>query len=168
MVFYLGIYILFFVYPYTNFMKKLFFILPGYCVGFGGLLLITYRTLLAFGSESKAITVHVNRFGEAYLDVIALVFLWMMVLVGLLTLSRMMREKTRNEGVHSGWYPQRIGADDQVVYDGGEHRLQAPCLMENTMRMGFSDPVEQKGFSLHSKQVSDGVSFSVTVSQDTL
>lgn len=74
-------------------MKKLLLVLPGYCVGLGGLLLITYRTLLALGSESKTITVQVNRFGEQYLDVASLVFLWVVCLVGLLSLTLVVTEK---------------------------------------------------------------------------
>lgn len=80
-------------------MKKLLLVLPGYCVGLGGLLLITYRTLLAIGSESKTITVQVNMFGEQYLDVVSLVFLWVVCLVGLLSLGVLVTEKTRNTQV---------------------------------------------------------------------
>jgi hypothetical protein len=76
-------------------MKKLLLVLPGYCVGLGGLLLITYRTLRAIGSESKTITVQVNMFGEQYLDVVSLVFLWVVCLVGLLSLWLLVTEKTR-------------------------------------------------------------------------
>ncbi len=35
-------------------MKKTWFVLPGYCVGLAGLLLITYRTLLAMSSPEKS------------------------------------------------------------------------------------------------------------------
>jgi len=77
-------------------MKKLF-VLPGYCVGLGGLLLITYRTLLAVGSEGKAIMVQVNRYGEQYLDLICLVFLWGVCLVGVLSLSSMIKGKSRED-----------------------------------------------------------------------
>jgi len=78
-------------------MKKTWFVLPGYCVGLGGLLLITYRTLLAVSSPEKAIMVSVNRFGEAYLDLLALVFLWVVCLVGLLCLSSLSKEIQRKD-----------------------------------------------------------------------
>ncbi len=90
-------YILIFVFMAVDFMRKTWFVLPGYCVGLGGLLLITYRTLLAIGSESKAVTVSVNRFGEQYLDLVALVFLWVVCLVGLLCLSSLAAEMERRE-----------------------------------------------------------------------
>jgi len=74
-----------------GFMKKTWFVLPGYCVGLGCLVLITYRTLLAVSSPGKVILVSVNQFGEQYLDVVALAFLWVVCLVGLLCLSSVAR-----------------------------------------------------------------------------
>jgi hypothetical protein len=78
-------------------MKKTWFVLPGYCVGLGGLVLITYRTILAVSSPGKAILVSVNRFGEQYLDLVALAFLWLVCLVGLLCLSSLVKEMNRKE-----------------------------------------------------------------------
>ena len=84
-------------------MKKTWFVLPGYCVGLGGLVLITYRTILAISSPDKAILVSVNRFGEQYLDLVALVFLWVVCLVGLLCLSSLAREmKRRDDSLSKG------------------------------------------------------------------
>ena len=80
-------------------MRKTLLVLPGYCVGVGGLLLITYRTLLAVGSEGKAINVQVNRFGEQYLDLACLLFLWVVCLVGLWSLSSVVHEKKSNDAV---------------------------------------------------------------------
>ncbi|MFA5101968.1 MAG: hypothetical protein WC525_02325 [Candidatus Thermoplasmatota archaeon] len=74
-------------------MRKALLVIPGYCIGLGGLLLITYRTVLAVLSESKAVIVHVNSFGEQYLDLACLVFLWIVCLVGLSSLSTLMSEK---------------------------------------------------------------------------
>jgi len=90
-------YILIFVFISVDFMKKTWFVLPGYCVGLGGLLLITYRTILAMSSPEKAITVSVNRFGEQYLDLVALAFLWLVCLVGVLCLSSFVKEMKRRE-----------------------------------------------------------------------
>jgi len=81
----------------TDFMKKTWFVLPGYCVGLGGLLLITYRTILAVSSPGKAILVSVNRFGEQYLDLLALAFLWLVCLIGLLCLSSFVKEMKRKD-----------------------------------------------------------------------
>jgi hypothetical protein len=74
-------------------MKKTLLVLLGYGIGLGGLVLITYRTLLAVGTESKAITISVNRFGEQYVDLACLVFLWGVCVVGLLSLSSLLKEE---------------------------------------------------------------------------
>jgi|GEM_PF-6042612 len=74
-------------------MRKTLLVFPGYCVGLGGLLLITYRTFLAIGSENNAITIQVNRFGEQYLDLICLIFLWIVCFVGIWSLSSLVHEK---------------------------------------------------------------------------
>jgi hypothetical protein len=94
-------------------MKKLF-VLPGYVIGLGALVLITYRTLLAFLSESKAITIHMNRFGEQYLDLVCLVFLWGVCMVGLWSLSSMVHDK-KNVGDH-GRDERNVGAKRGVSY----------------------------------------------------
>ena len=73
-------------------MDRKLLVLPGYLVGCGGLALITYRTILAFFSSSKAITVHVNRFGEQYVDLVLLFFLWIVCLAGLWSLSKLLKK----------------------------------------------------------------------------
>jgi hypothetical protein len=75
-------------------MGKAQWILLGYCIGLGGLALITYRTLLAVGSESKSVVLQVNRFGEQYADLVCLVFLWVVCMIGGLSLLSLVREKT--------------------------------------------------------------------------
>jgi hypothetical protein len=89
-------------------MKKLWLILPGYFVGLGGLLLITYRTLLAMSSEGKTILVSVNRFGEQYLDVVALVFLWVVGVVGLFCLSALAAEQNRTRDAQGKQVYQKV------------------------------------------------------------
>jgi hypothetical protein len=77
-------------------MKKEHFVLPGYLVGLCSLGLITYRTLLAIGTNSKAITVTVNQYGEQYLDVVLLVILWIVCVIGVLAFSSQgKQQKTR-------------------------------------------------------------------------
>lgn len=73
-------------------MKNKLLIVPGYLVGIGSLFIITYRTLLAFFSESKAVTIHVNRYGEQYADIAFLIVIWIVCLVGLIYLYIVMRE----------------------------------------------------------------------------
>ena len=69
-------------------------VLPGYLIGISCLILITYRTMLAFFSESKSVTIYVNNFNEQFLDLIALVIIWAVVLVGLYFMIKFIKEKT--------------------------------------------------------------------------
>jgi len=92
------IYIIFRVFTDVEVMKKTLLVLPGYCVGLGGLLLITYRTLLAVGTESKSITIQVNRFGEQYVDLACLVFLWGVCMIGVVSLSLLLKEEKVEKG----------------------------------------------------------------------
>jgi glutamate mutase epsilon subunit len=81
-------------------MKKNLFILPGYLVGIGSLILITYRTVLAFFSGSKSITIHVNRYGEQYGDIAALVFIWVVCVIGLFSVYFLMKEQKGEKVFH--------------------------------------------------------------------
>ena len=87
-------------------MKKNLLILPGYLVGIGSLLLITYRTFLAFFSQSKSITINVNRYGEQYGDIAVLVFIWIVCVMGLYSLFILMKEQ-KSENV----FPESIQAE---------------------------------------------------------
>jgi len=100
------IYIILNVFTGADFMKKKLLILPGYLVGMGGVFLITYRTLHAFFSESKSITVQVNRYGEQYGDLAVLVFIWIVCVVGLLSLVALLKEQ-KDETVSTGNIPGR-------------------------------------------------------------
>ena len=73
-------------------MKNKLLIVPGYLIGIGSLFIITYRTLLAFFSENKSVTIHVNRYGEQYADIAFLIFIWIICLAGLIYLYIVMRE----------------------------------------------------------------------------
>jgi len=48
-------------------MNKKLLIVPSYLVNLGSMFIIPYRTLLAFFSESKSVTVHINGYGEQML-----------------------------------------------------------------------------------------------------
>ena len=87
------IYILIFIYLSADSMKKLWLVFPGYCIGLGGLVLITYRTMLAVLSQSKEITLQVNRYGEQYMDLFVLCFLWTVCAIGLWSLFRLMKDR---------------------------------------------------------------------------
>ena len=73
-------------------MNKLL-IVPGYLLGISSLSWITYQTVVAFLSDSKSITVYVNRYGEQYADIVSLVVLWVISLIGLIGLIYLMKKE---------------------------------------------------------------------------
>jgi hypothetical protein len=73
-------------------------IAPGYILGLCCLFIITYRTLIAFFSESKAVIIHVNNYNEQYIYLLALGIIWFICLFGLFILYRFLKEeKTRKD-----------------------------------------------------------------------
>lgn len=54
---------------------------------------MTYRTLIAFFSDSKSVVININKFGEQYIDLFALVIIWIICLIGLIILFRMIKEE---------------------------------------------------------------------------
>lgn len=70
-----------------------FLIVPGYLIGLSCLLLITYRTIIAFLSESKAVTIHVNNYNEQFFDIAALVIIWIVIMIGLIFLIKLIRKE---------------------------------------------------------------------------
>ena len=64
------------------------FILSGYLSGMLLLGLHTWITFKAFFSDSKSITIYVNRYGEQYGDVLTFVFFWALCLIGLVLLYK--------------------------------------------------------------------------------
>ena len=63
-------------------------IITGYIIGLCSLFIVTYRTLIAFFSESKAVIIYVNRFGEQFIDIFAIFVVWLICLVGLFYLLK--------------------------------------------------------------------------------
>ena len=49
--------------------------------------------MIAFFSESKAITIHINNYNEQYLDIAALVVIWTIMLIGFVFMLKFMRER---------------------------------------------------------------------------
>jgi len=145
-------------------MKKLF-VLPGYVIGLGALVLITYRTLLALGTESKAITIYLNRFGEQYLDLVSLVFLWGVCVIGLWSLSSVVRDRKNvgDDGRDESNVRAKLGVSYWVSSDGldGSSGVVTGVAGESfpMTRSGFF-PVDDKGtggvFS-YSVQVFSGI-----------
>jgi len=49
--------------------------------------------MIAFFSESKAVTIHINNFNEQYMDIIALFIIWIVVLIGLIFMIKVIRKE---------------------------------------------------------------------------
>lgn len=69
-------------------------IAPGFIVGIVCLMMITYRTILAFFNENKVILININKYGEQYLDIVALGFIWSVILVSLFFLVKTLRKES--------------------------------------------------------------------------
>jgi hypothetical protein len=124
-------------------MKKIWLVLLGYSVGFGGLVLITYRTILALSAPGKMVLVSVNRFGEQYLDVVALVFLWVVCLVGLLCLFSLDRELKRQDHARGGIMIRRVMQPSSAFFDapGSLNQPFHATEIQGAFVGSFYDPV---------------------------
>ena len=49
--------------------------------------------MIAFFSDSKAVTIHINKFGEQFIDLFALIIIWIISLSGLIILFLLLREE---------------------------------------------------------------------------
>jgi len=78
-----------------NFIKDKLLIIPGYLIGLCCLILLTYRTLIAFFSDTKSIVININNFGEQYYDLIALVIIWVVFMIGFIYLIKISRKEKK-------------------------------------------------------------------------
>ena len=162
------IYIIFRVFTDVVPMNKKLLIVPGYLVGIGGVFLITYRTLLAFFSESKSITIQVNRYGEQYGDIVVLVFIWIVCVVGMVSLSSLLKDEKVENGL--------VGKSDEatVVEKPGvffgvvpDVLLDEPLgVVDGASGEPFNE-AEQRYFLLTDEGTGSVFSVSVNVLQDT-
>jgi hypothetical protein len=150
-------------------MKKRWLVFPGYCVGLGGLLLITYRTLLAVGSESKAIIVHVNQFGEQYLDIVCLVFLWVVCLIGLYCLLSLRMKETKKTEPAQAEGRRTDGENSDVVF---QHQPDIQSSASHMVSVGvFNGQSSEGGFRyvpLENNGCGNVFSLSVTARENTI
>lgn len=51
-------------------------------------MIITYRTIIAFLDENKIITININKYGEQYFDIAAIVIIWLIYLISLFFLIK--------------------------------------------------------------------------------
>ena len=54
--------------------------------------LVTYRTMIAFFSDSKTVIIHINRFGEQFIDIFALIIIWIICIAGIIILFIVSKE----------------------------------------------------------------------------
>lgn len=92
-------------------------IIPGYVIGLCCLFLITYRTLIAFFSKSNAVTIYINKFGEQYIDILALIIFWIICLVGLIILFKILREENINKDFRNKLDKEPIIKQDNSFFD---------------------------------------------------
>lgn len=83
-------------------------ILPGFIVGILSLMIITYRTILAFLDENKVITISINKYGEQYLDIIALVAIWSVCMISLFFLVKTLRQETFSNKDNNNFQKQPV------------------------------------------------------------
>ena len=95
-------------------MKKKLFVIPGYLAGIGSLFVLTYSTLLAFFSESKSVTIFVNRFGEQYADIAILIFIWIICLLGLIYLYLLLKGEKAFIGLGGNIRGKKVLNEDGV------------------------------------------------------
>ena len=68
-------------------------ILPGFIVGIICLMIITYRSIIAFLDENKVITISINKYGEQYFDIAALAVIWSVCLISLFFLIKTLKKE---------------------------------------------------------------------------
>lgn len=69
-------------------------IIPGFFIGLFCLSIITYRTIIAFLSENKAVIIYINNYNEQFLDIAALIIIWIVFLISSIFLVKLIREET--------------------------------------------------------------------------
>ena len=79
-----------------NIREKLL-VFPGYLTGLGCLLIISYRTLIAFFSEGKSVIININIYGEQYVDIIALSVIWIICLIGFYYLIKRSKSEEKSK-----------------------------------------------------------------------
>ena len=70
--------------------------------------------MLAFFSESKSVTIFVNRYGEQYADLISLFFIWTICILGLIALYKIIKEEKRQTSLKNNNYQIDIQEQDRL------------------------------------------------------
>lgn len=94
-------------------------IITGYIIGLCSLFIITYRTFIAFFSENKAIIIYINRFGEQFIDLFAIIIIWTISLTGLLYLFR---------------YPKKEPLSKEINYELDKNLLDSQQILDSDVK----------------------------------
>ena len=97
--------------------KDRILIVTGYIVGLNCLFLISYRTLIAFFSESKAITIYINRFGEQFIDIFAIIIIWIICLIGLIFLIGLLKKEESSKQLSYEFNLNSLIDQNKTFYD---------------------------------------------------
>jgi hypothetical protein len=73
--------------------------------------------LIAFFSESKAVVIYVNKFGEQFIDLFALFIIWIITLVGLIVLFLMIKEEKSSRYIFYKTGKRQIKEKNQSFLD---------------------------------------------------
>ncbi|MCK5258327.1 MAG: PRC-barrel domain-containing protein [Thermoplasmatales archaeon] len=94
--------------------------------------------MIAFFSESKAVTIYVNRYGEHHADIIALILIWIICLVGLVSLYFVVKQGKLMKNLESSDIRGRKVMNKEGAYLG----ILKSSLIDRETGMPFSILVE--------------------------
>ena len=80
--------------------------------------------MIAFFSDSKAVTIHINNLGEQYFDLIALFIIWLIILFGFVFLYRVLKEQKISKDFNYELNKVRILNKDDKLFDSN-NRMNA-------------------------------------------
>jgi hypothetical protein len=92
-------------------------IIPGYIVGITCLMIMTYRSIIAFLDENKVITISVNKYGEQYFDIVALVVIWCVCLISLFFLIKILRQEIVFKENNNKFQKESVSNEENNFFD---------------------------------------------------
>jgi hypothetical protein len=92
-------------------------IVPGYIVGITCLMIMTYRSIIAFLDENKVITISVNKYGEQYFDIVALVVIWCVCLISLFFLIKILRQEIVFKEDNNKFQKESVSNEENNFFD---------------------------------------------------
>lgn len=77
--------------------------------------------MIAFFSESKAVIIHINKFGEQFIDLFALIIIWIISLSGLIILFLLLREEKVSKKSFLNFDKRPMIDQNQTFFDIGNN-----------------------------------------------